>query len=49
MVARINKIIGNLTIYEAQTYTTKARQLKAVGALIKDSIIDSIAKETEII
>ncbi len=34
---------------ESETYTTKARRLKAFGASIKGSIIDSMAKEAETI
>jgi len=55
MVARLYKQMENLGIDDSSqaceldklTYTTKDRRIKAVGAPIKDKIIDTLAKEAE--
>ena len=54
MVAKLYQQMENLGIddpcdLDAETYTTKAFRLKAVGASIKDKIIDTLAKEAETI
>ena len=54
MVAKLYKQMENLGLddpceLDKETFTTKAFRLKAVGAPIKDKIIDTLAKEAETI